>query len=183
MMRRREFITLLGGASAAWPLAARAQQGEQMRRVGALMSGSEEEPEYHVGLRALRDGLRTSGWIEDRNFRMDLRFGEADPKRRAFAEELVKLAPDVIVVTSNAGTKIVQQLTRTIPIIFLGVGDRVQGGLVESIARPQGNATGFTNKFDTIRGKWLELMQKAAPRLEGVALLFNAQIPPGFLPL
>jgi putative tryptophan/tyrosine transport system substrate-binding protein len=175
-MKRRQFIAVLG-STAAWPLVARAQQGEQMRRVGALMFGSEEDPEYHIGLRALREGLQTLGWIEGRNLRMDLRFGDGDLKRlRAHAEELVKLAPDVIVVTSGDGTRTVQQLTRTIPIIFLGVGDPVKGGLVKSIARPEGNATGFTNKFDEIRGKWLELMKEAAPRLARVALLFNAQI-------
>ncbi len=175
-MRRREFIAGLGSA-AAWPLAARAQQGERMRRVSTLMFGSKDESEYDVGLRALREGLQTSGWIEGRNLRTDLRFGDGDPKRlRTYAEEFVKLAPDVIVVTSNEGTRTVQQLTRTIPIIFLGVGDPVQGGIVNNLARPEGNATGFTNKFDEIRGKWLELIKEAAPRLTRIALLFNAQI-------
>src|SRR3984893_2155878 len=155
-MQRREFMAGLGWAGAG-PLASRAQQGGQVRQVGALMFGSEDSPEYHVGLRALREGLQTLGWIEGRNLRMDLRFGDGDPKRlRTHAEEFVKLAPDVIVVTSGEGTRTVQQLTRTIPIIFLGVGDPVKGGLVTSITRPDGNATGFTNKFDEIRGKWLE---------------------------
>jgi len=175
-MRRRTFIAGLGSA-AAWPLVARAQQEDRVRRVGVLMFGSQDESEYHVGLRALREGLQTSGWIEGRNLRMDLRFGDADPKRlRAYAEEFVKLAPDVMVVTSNRGTRTVQQLTRTIPIIFLGVGDPVLGGIVNNLARPEGNATGFTNKFDEIRGKWLELIKEAAPRLTRVGLLFNEQI-------
>jgi putative ABC transport system substrate-binding protein len=175
-MKRREFVVGLGGM-ATWPLAVRAQQLDRVRRISVLMFASEDEPEYAIGLQALREELQTLGWVESRNLRIDLRFGDSDPKRlHAYAEEFIKQTPDVIVVTSNVRTRTVQELTRTIPIVFLGVRDPVQGGLVRSIARPEGNATGFTNKFDEIRGKWLELMKEAAPRLERVALVRNAQI-------
>ena len=169
MMKRRDFITLLGGVAAAWPLAARAQQEEKVRRIGVLAGTI--EPTW---LAALRDGLAKLGWIEGHNLRIDLRFTLGDPARmRADAVELVSLAPDVIVTTNRPGTAAVQEQTKTIPIVFTAGGDPVSNGLVQNIARPEGNTTGFTNTVDSISGKWLELLKEAAPHITRAALVFN----------
>jgi len=178
-MRRREFITLLGGAAAAaWPLAARAQQGERMRRVGVLMAGAEGDPDQKANLAVLWEGLAKLGWVEGRILRFDVRFGAGDLARiRASAAELVGLAPEVIVVAgTTAATIAVQQQTKTIPIVFTQGGDPVVNGLVRSLARPEGNTTGFSNFEPTIAGKWLELLKEAAPRVNKVALLFNSEL-------
>ena len=172
-MRRREFITLLGGAAAAWPRVARAQQDGRVRRVGVLSIGLENDPV----LAAFRDGLAKLGWIEGRNLRIDCRFGADNPDRiRASAAELVHIAPDVIVSSGGVATRAVQQWTQTIPIVFVGGGDPAVGGLVQSIARPEGNITGFSAFEPSIAGKWLELLKEAAPRLTRVALLFNPEL-------
>jgi putative tryptophan/tyrosine transport system substrate-binding protein len=176
-MKRRDLITLLGGAATAWPIAARAQQLERMRRIGVLASGTEGDPVSQAQVAALRDGLAKVGWVEARNLRIDLRFGGGDAGRiRALAAELVSLAPDVIVSSGVEATLALQRQTQTIPIVITGVGDPVDNGIVKSIARPEGNTTGVTNLFSSIGGKWLELLKEAAPRVERVALIYNAQV-------
>jgi putative tryptophan/tyrosine transport system substrate-binding protein len=176
-MRRREFITLLGASAAAWPLATRAQQAGGMRRIGVLTGGPEDNLGTRANLAALREVLARLGWIEGRNLRIDLRFTANDPDRnRAYAVELVRLAPDVIVATSGPATRAVQQQTQTIPIVFTTGGDPVSNGVVQNIARPEGNTTGVTNAFDSFGGKWLELLKEAAPYIKRVALVFNPEI-------
>ena len=179
MIRRRDFITLLGGVAAAWPLAARAQQEEKMRRIGVLAGAI--EPTW---LAALRDGLAKLGWIEGHNLRIDLRFTLGDPARmRADAVELVSLAPDVIVTTNRPGTAAVQEQTKTIPIVFTAGNDPVSNGLLQNIARPEGNTTGFSSTVDSLLGKRLELLKEAAPHITRVALVFDPQtVNVGFFP-
>ena len=187
-MRRREFITLLGGAAAApsmlLPRAARAQQDGRVRRI-AVLDGSpstERGPVGQADLAAFREALTKLGWIEGRNLRIDLRAGVLDLNGfRAAAAELIGLAPDVIVTRSAQATRAMQQQTKSIPIIFSGVGgDPVTAGIVGSIARPEGNTTGFTNSFSSISGKWMELLKEAAPRIARVALIFNPESSPNF---
>jgi putative ABC transport system substrate-binding protein len=171
-MRRREFIAGLAG-SAAWPLAARAQQPERVRRIGMLAGGVKTDLTNQARQGSLRQGLAKLGWIEGRNVRFDLRFSGGDPVRlRAQAEELVGLAPDVIVVTSGPAAQTLLQRTRTIPIIFTTLGDPVAIGLLKNIAHPEGNITGITNQHQSLGGKWLELLKEAAPRTARVALIF-----------
>jgi putative ABC transport system substrate-binding protein len=175
MMKRREFITLLG-ATAAWPVAARAQQGEFVRRIGVLAGQTEDDSAQRANLAALREGLVNLGWIEGRNLRIDLRFTNSDPDRmRAYAVELVSLAPEVIVTTSAPATRAAQEQTQTIPIVFTGGNDPVTNGLLQNAARPEGNTTGFTSTVDSLIGKWLELLKEAAPHITRVALVFNPQ--------
>jgi putative ABC transport system substrate-binding protein len=172
-MRRREFITLLGSAAEAWPLAARAQQDGRVRRVGILERGEETDRYIQAQKAALREGLAKLGWIEGRNVRFELRFSADDPARlRANADELVRLGPDVIAVASLQATRALLQRTRTIPIVFTSVGDPVATGLLKDIARPEGNATGITTLFHSVVGKWLELLKEVAPRTASVALIF-----------
>jgi putative tryptophan/tyrosine transport system substrate-binding protein len=177
-MRRRDFIAGLGSAAAASPLVARAQQGERVRRVGVLLFGAENDPIFQALFGALRERLQRLGWIEGRNLHLDVRFNAADANRmRESAQELISLAPDVIVVGSATGTRAVQERTQTIPIVFVSVGDPVASGLVGSTARPEGNTTGFTNLFPSIAGKWLALLKEAAPHVSRFALIFNPQFP------
>jgi putative ABC transport system substrate-binding protein len=174
MIRRRGVITLLGGA-AAWPVAARAQQDGRVRRVG-ILSGSEDNQTTRADLTALREELAKLGWIESRNLRIDLRFALNDPARmRAYAVELVSLAPDVIVTSNRPITTAVQEQTNAIPIVFTAGNDPVSNGLLQNIARPEGNTTGFTSTVDSLIGKWLELLKEAAPRITRVALVFHPQ--------
>jgi putative ABC transport system substrate-binding protein len=176
-IRRREFITLLGTAAAAWPLAARAQQVGGMRRLGWLIAGAENDLGGRATRTALQEALAKLGWIEGRNLRIDLRFGAGDPVRiRAYAAELVGLAPDVMVTGSGAPTIALQQQTQTIPIVFTGGADAVAAGLVRNIARPEGNITGFSSREPSIAGKCLELLKEAAPRVTKVALVFNPEM-------
>ena len=144
-MRRREFITLLGGAAAAWPLAARAQQAERMRRIGVLMSMAADDPKRQARIAAFLQGLQQLGWTDGRNVRIDTRWaaGNADDARK-YAAELVALAPDVILAAGSSTVGPLLQATRTVPIVFVNVPDPVGAGFVESLARPGGNATGFT---------------------------------------
>jgi putative ABC transport system substrate-binding protein len=173
-MRRREFLTLLGSAAAAWPLAARAQQGERVRRIGLLGGQPDDDPETRAYLAALREGLAKLGWIEGRNLRIDLRFTSSDPNRmRAYAAEMVSLAPEVIVTTSAPATRAAQEQTQTIPIVFTAGNDPVTNGLLQNTARPEGNTTGFTSTVDSLIGKWLELLKEVAPHITRVALVFN----------
>lgn len=177
-MKRREFIALLGGA-AMWPLTARAQQTERMRRIGVLMGGAEGDPVWQAYVAAFRDELAKSGWIEDRNLHIDLRFGDSDANRiSAHAAELVKLAPEMILAVSGAAAQAVQRVTVTIPIVAVGLraGDSGASALDGSIARPAGNVTGFAILFGSIGGKWLELLKALAPRVARVALIVNPDV-------
>src|SRR5262249_16064453 len=144
-MKRRDFITLVGGAAAAWPLAARAQQGERVRRIGVLMGGPESDPEEQVRLAAFLDRLQQFGWTHGPNVRIDTRWPAGDADRfRPYAAELVGLAPDVILASASASVAALQQASRSAPIVFANVIDPVGAGFVTSLAQPGGNATGFT---------------------------------------
>jgi putative tryptophan/tyrosine transport system substrate-binding protein len=179
-MRRREFITLLGGAAAAWPLAAHAQQSERMRRVGVLTVSAPDDADAHSRLAALRQGLQRFGWIEGRNLQIDARWGAGDAAATArAATELVALAPDVIVAAGSAGAGAVLQATRTVPIIFVIVPDPVGSGVVESLAQPGGNATGFMMFEYGLSAKWLELLKEIARRVTRAAVLRDPAITAG----
>jgi putative ABC transport system substrate-binding protein len=176
-MRRRDFITLLGGGAAAWPIAARAQQGERMRRVGALLGGDEGDPILKDRFSAFVQRLAELGWVDGRNLRLDARWAALNAERmQRFAKELVELRPDVIFAQTPAATKAMQQQTQTIPIIFAGVGDPAANGLLDNIAKPEGNTTGATNYLLSFGGKWLELFKEAVPRISRVALVFNPDV-------
>jgi putative ABC transport system substrate-binding protein len=170
-VKRREFITLLGGA-AMWPLLARAQQADRVRRIGALMTQAADDPEGQARLLALAQGLQESGWAIGRNVRIDIRWGEGDAERyRRYAAELVALAPDVILVNGPAALAQLQQATRSLPIVFTNVTDPVGAGFVVSVARPGGNATGFMLAEYSTSGKWLELLKEIAPRVTRAAII------------
>jgi len=181
-MRRRDFITLLGSAAAVWPVATRAQQSERMRRIGVLMNISADDPEAQSRMTAFVQGLQQSGWTDGRNIRIDTRWAAGDADRyHRYAEELLALAPDVILASATPSVQALQQATRTVPIVFANVGDPVGMGLVESVARPGGNTTGFS-AFDLGFGaKWLELLKEIAPRLTRVAVLRDLTIGPAQL--
>jgi ABC-type uncharacterized transport system substrate-binding protein len=170
-MRRREFITLLGGA-AAWPLAARAQQGERMRRIGLLLPAAADDREFQVWVAALHQGLAQLGWIIGRNLRIDTRWAGANGADiNRHAAELAALAPDVIVAHGTSTVRPLLLATRTVPIVFPIAGDPVGAGLVESLARPGGNATGFMTFEYSLSGKWLELLKQIAPGTTRAAIL------------
>jgi putative tryptophan/tyrosine transport system substrate-binding protein len=179
-MQRREFITVLGGAAAAWPLVARAQQDGRMRRIGVLMAHAESDPEFQVYLGAFRDELQKFGWSEGRNIRIDARWGALDDaeSRQRSAKELIALQPDLILTQNTPPTASMLQQTRTIPVIFVIVADPVGSGFVGSLPRPGGNATGFTIMEPTIIGKWLELLKEIAPRVDRAAFMFNPATAP-----
>src|SRR5262249_23068920 len=170
-MRRREFIRLIGGA-AAWPLAARAQPGERMRRIGVLTPWSANDAEAQDRVTAFVQALQQHGWTVGQNVRIDYRWGDgkADATRK-YAAELAALAPDVILTLSSAATAPMLEENRTVPIVFAGVADPVAAGYVESLAQPGGNATGFTVYEYSIGGKWLELLKEVAPRVTRAAIL------------
>jgi putative ABC transport system substrate-binding protein len=173
-LRRREFITLLGGA-AAWPLAAHAQS-DRVRRIGVLSGGADNDPGWQANRTVLLEELAKFGWIEGRNLRIEFRFGAQDVGRmRTHADELVRLAPDIIVTFSNAATRAAQQATQTIPIVMAAGGDTVVTGMARNLARPEGNVTGFSTPEASIAGKWLELLKEAAPHLSRVAVLYNPE--------
>jgi putative tryptophan/tyrosine transport system substrate-binding protein len=177
-MRRREFIAGLSGA-AAWPVVARAQQGERVRRIGVLTPWDENDPLTKPRIAAFTQALTDLGWADGRNVRMDLRWGSGDINRiRAFAQELIGLQPDVIVTGATPATVAVQRETRTIPIVFVNVGDPVAGGIVTRLDRPSGNITGFAIWEDTLGGKWLELLSEIAPGLKRATLMFNPDTAP-----
>jgi putative ABC transport system substrate-binding protein len=178
-MGRREFVTLLSGA-AAWPLAARAQQAGNKRRIGVLMNRAADDPEGQARLVAFQQALQQLGWSDGRNMWMDIRWGENDIDReRRYAAELVALAPDVILAGGGVSVAALQHVTRTLPIVFAVVGDPVGIGLVDSLARPGGNVTGFMNFEYSLSGKWLELLKQTAPRVTRAAVLRNPAIPAG----
>ena len=171
-MKRREFITLLGGAAVVWPFAARAQQPERVRRIGVLMNLAADDPEGQARLAAFGQGLSELGWTAGRNIRIDTRWGAANADSiRRDAAELVALAPDLILATFSAAVAALQQATRSMPIVFVTVIDPVGAGLVESLARPGGNTTGYTLFEYGQSGKWVELLKEIAPRVTRAAIL------------
>src|SRR5215471_17232596 len=177
---RREFITLLGGAAAAWPLAARAQQRERMRRIAVLMNFAAEDAEGQARLAAFLQGLQQAGWAVGHNVRIDTRWGAGDPDRyRQYVAELLALGPDVILANSSAALASLLQATRTVPIVFTSVSDPVGAGYVDSLARPGGNATGFLLWEYSIAAKWLELLKEIAPRVTRAAVLRESAIAAG----
>jgi putative tryptophan/tyrosine transport system substrate-binding protein len=179
-MRRREFITLLGGAAAAWPIAVRAQQSERMRHVGVLTVSAPDDADAQTRLAALRQGLQRFGWIEGRNLQIDARWGAGDAAAtRKAATELAALAPDVIVAAGSAGAAAVIQATGTVPIVFVIVPDPVGSGFVESLAQPGGNATGFMMFEYSVSAKWLELLKEIAPGVTRAAVLRDPAITAG----
>jgi ABC-type uncharacterized transport system substrate-binding protein len=172
-MRRREFIWLIGGAAAAWPVAARAQQGG-IRRIGALMDTADDNADGQERIAAFRQRLHELGWTEGSNVRIDLRWGGGDVERtRAYAAELVSLKPDVIFAFANAQLAPLSRETRTIPIVFVGASDPVGAGYVASFARPGGNITGFTLFEASMAGKWLAVLKEIAPNVARVAIMVN----------
>jgi putative ABC transport system substrate-binding protein len=177
-MRRREFNTLLGCA-AAWPLVARAQQAERMRRIGALMPFAESDPDAMAQLSGFIQGLAQLGWTDGRNVRMDLRWAAGSVDRtRMFAKELVDLQPDLILAHSTPPTAALQRETRTIPIVFAVVSDPVGVGFVASLPRPGGNLTGFIHMEASMGGKWLELLTEIAPGVKRATIMFNPNTAP-----
>ena len=179
-MRRREFITLLGGVAAAWPGVVGAQQLGRMRRIGVLMAHPENDAEFKDYVTAFRGGLEKLGWTEGYNTRIDFRWGALDDAeaRQRSAKELTALEPDVILTQNTPPTASMLQQTRIIPVVFVIVADPVGSGFVESLARPGGNATGFTVMEPTISSKWVELLKEVAPRVNRVAVLFNPATTP-----
>ena len=170
-MQRRQFIALLGGTVAAWPLAARAQ-GERVRRVGMLLPATADDSEYPILVKAFVQGLQQLGWTDGSNIRIDIRWaGGGVGTNRKYAEELVALAPDVIMAAGNSSAGPMLQATRTIPVVFTIVPDAVGAGLVDSLTQPGGNATGFTSFAYDIGGKWLDLLKEIAPHVTRVAVL------------
>src|SRR5215831_2343692 len=178
-MRRREFLTLLGGAAAGWPLAARAQQPERMRRIGVLMSTAAGDPEGRARIAAFLGGLQQLGWTDGRNAQIEVRWPRGAAEARQYAAELVALAPDVILATGVYAGSLLQQETRTVPIVFVLVADPVGAGFVASLARPGGNATGFSYSEYGISGKWLELLKEMSPGVTRVAVLRDTADPAG----
>ena len=179
-MKRRDFITLLGGAAAAWPLAARAQQSDRVRRIGMLVPNTADDPVYQTRITAFLQELAQLGWIDGRNVHIDIRWGAADADRiRKSAAELVALTPDAILANGSAALASLLQATRTIPIVFTAVGDPVGAGYVDSLARPGGNATGFLVFEYSIAAKWLELLKEIAPRVTRSAVLRESAIAAG----
>ena len=178
-MKRREFITLLGGAAAAWPLAAQAQ-GERVRRIGVLMNRAADNPEWQAHLGAFQQALQQLGWSEGRNVRIDVRWGGTDADRqRRYAQELVTLAPDIFLASGTASVTALQQVTRALPIVFVGVADPVGAGFIDNLARPAGNVTGFMNYEYGFSGKWLELLKQIAPGLTRAAVIRNPALANG----
>jgi len=173
-MRRREFITLIGGATFSWPLAVHAQQRDRVRRIGVLMGYGETDSQATVSLSAFTQGLAELGWTDGRNVRMDIRWAAGSVDRvRMYAKELVALQPDVILANTTPVTAALQRETRTIPIVFAPVSDPVGSGFVTSLPRPGGNITGFTNLEGSMGGKWLDLLSEIAPGVKRVACMFN----------
>jgi putative ABC transport system substrate-binding protein len=178
-MRRREFISLIGGTAVAWPLASRAQQPERIRRVAILMGFAESDRDGQIFIAAFREGLHNLGWTEGRNIRFDTRWTALDTELvQRFAKELVALQPDLILSHVTPTTVALLQQTRTIPIIFVWVSDPIGSGFVASLARPGGNTTGFTPIVGSLGGKWVELLKEIAPNVGRAAALFNPTMAP-----
>jgi putative ABC transport system substrate-binding protein len=179
-VNRRDFITLLGGAAVAWPLAARAQQSERMRRIGVLMNIAADDPEAQARMTAFVQELARLGWMSGKNVKIDSRWSAGDTERLGkYTAELIALAPDVILANSSQSVAALMQASRVVPIVFASVADPVGAGFVESLGRPGGNVTGFMNFEYSLSGKWLGLLKETAPRLTRVAVLRDAAIAAG----
>jgi putative ABC transport system substrate-binding protein len=179
-MRRRDLITLLGGVAATWPLAALGQQAERLRRIGVLLGLSANDPEGQARLGAFLQALQQLGWADGRNIQILFRFTEGNADRaRAYAAELVALAPDVVLTSGASTVGPMLQATRTVPVVFAGVADPVGAGFVDSLARPGGNATGFTSYEYSMSGKWLDLLKEIAPGVKRVGVLRDPAISAG----
>src|SRR5262245_8078679 len=179
-MRRRDFIRAIVGSATAWPLTLRAQQPEQVRRIGARINRAADDPQAEAGVAAFKQGLQQLGWSDARSVRMDIRWGANDVDlTRKYATELVALAPDVVLAVGTVAVTALQHASRTLPVVFVGVSDPVGAGVVGNLARPGGNATGFMNFEYSLSGKWLELLKQIAPEVKRVAVLRDPAIPPG----
>jgi putative ABC transport system substrate-binding protein len=177
---RREFIALVGGVASVWPLGASAQQGEQMRRIAVLMNTAVDDPYGQARLAAFQQVLQQLGWSGGRNVQIDLRWGGNDVERdRTYAAELVALAPHVILAVGTLGVSAVKRETKTIPIVFNSVSDPIGAGVVDNLARPAGNVTGFMNFEYSLSGKWLDLLKEIAPRVTRAAVLRDSANPAG----
>jgi putative tryptophan/tyrosine transport system substrate-binding protein len=176
-MRRREFIGVLGGA-AAWPVVARAQQRDRVRRIGVVMAYAESDPNARMQVAAFRDEMQKLGWFEGNNLQIDFRYAADDPARtRALAIELLSKSPDLMVSNSNVVTAILQSEVRTIPLVFVSVSDPEGSGFVTNLARPTGNVTGFANFQPSMGGKWLEMLREIVPTLNRVGLMLHPEPP------
>ena len=179
-LQRREFISLLGGAAAAWPMAARGQQPERMRRIGVLINLTADDPQSQARIAVLLKGLQQFGWAEGLNIRIDYRWGSGDVNRlRNYAAELIALAPDVVLAGGSEAAATFQQASRNLPIVFVNVADPVGAGYVDSLSRPGGNATGLVLFEYGISPKWLELLKEIASGVTRVAVIRDAAIPAG----
>jgi putative tryptophan/tyrosine transport system substrate-binding protein len=179
-MRRRDVLSLIGGAAVSWPVGVRAQHQHPPRRIGMLIGYAENDPEIQARLGAFRQALEGNGWKEGRSLHIDYRFAPASPNQaRVFAKELVALQPDVLVGNSTPATAALLTETRTIPIVFVGVSDPVGSHFVASVARPASSATGFTNFAPSMIGKWLEMLKRVAPGITRAAVMFNPETAPG----
>jgi len=177
-MRRREFISMLGGAVAAWPLVAHAQQPDQMRRIGVMIALPEGDPELKKWLAAFRQALERLGWSQSRNIHLDYRFTPAGAHAQELAKELLALQPDVILAFSTPVTAAFQRETRTVPIVFIGIADAVGQGFVPSLTHPGGNLTGLTMYEASVTGKWLEMLKEIQPQLARAAFVVNPKTAP-----
>jgi putative tryptophan/tyrosine transport system substrate-binding protein len=185
-MRWRDFIKVIVGSGAAWPLAARAQQGERTRRIGVLMNLSETDSEGQARIAAFREGLNKLGWLEGRNIQIEYRWAAGNPERiRAFAAELVALKPEAIFAAPFESAAALQRETRTVPIVFAQAGDPVASGLVASVPRPGGNITGFALYEFAIAAQWVDLLKQIAPNITRVAVIYYPATPgvTGYLPM
>src|SRR5262249_2563925 len=179
-MRRRQFISLLGGA-AAWPLAARAQQSDKMRRIAVMIALSEDDPELKKWITAFRQGLDKLGWSEGRNLRIDYRFAPAGTHAERLAKELLGLQPDVILAFSTPVAAAFQRETRGVPIVFIGIADAIAQGLVRNLAHPEANLTGLTMYEATVSGKYLSMLKEIEPQLTHTAFLVNPATAPYYV--
>src|ERR1039458_7987416 len=178
-MQRRDFLGVLGGA-AAWPLAARAQQGDRMRRIGVLIAGAENDPLMQTLLMAFEQELKGLGWVSGRNVQIDIRWATANQNRiQSLAKDIVGLSPDVILAHLTPVVAALRKVTATIPIVFVGVSDPIGDGFVTSMAHPGGHVTGFTNVECSMASKWLEILKEIAPKVTRVAFMFNPETAPG----
>jgi putative tryptophan/tyrosine transport system substrate-binding protein len=179
-MTRREFIALLGGAATAWPRVARGQQSAQMRRIGVLMNRGVDDPRGQAGLAASKQALEQLGWSDGHNVRIDIRWGANKPDlERRYASELIALTPDVVLASGTLSVAALQNTSRMLPIVFVGVSDPVGAGFIDNLARPGGNTTGFMLFEYSLSGKWLELLKQIVPSLEQAAVLRDAANPAG----
>src|SRR4029077_12691253 len=177
-MRRRDFIRIVAGSAASWPITAHAQQQERMRRIGVLMLYPENDPQGQLRATSFRQGLEKLGWFVGRNVQIDFQWGLGDADWvRSAAAQLLRLAPDLILANGDAATRVVQQSTRTVPVIFIAGSDPVAEGLVQSLAHPAGNLTGFLVLEPSLGAKLLELLKEIAPNVARIAILFNPDNP------